>query len=116
MSDPRESGRKRKPRPVGGWILLEAEAQRRREGEQLELDENVQRVDLDSYEAGKQRMREIEKAEQQARAEVEFRTDSVQKSRGQPKRPDSSREVAKRTGIPAQTIRDTKRHVSTAEV
>lgn len=49
----------------------------------------------------------------QADARAEYCTEPVQKSRGrgQPKRPDSPRETAKRTSIPAQTIRDTERHV-----
>lgn len=37
MIDPREHRRARRPRPVGAWLLFEADRDRRLAGEQLEL-------------------------------------------------------------------------------
>jgi hypothetical protein len=81
-------------------------------------ERGVQRLDLDSYEASKQRLTEIRQAEADAKREAEVSTDSVKTSRGgrPAKGSVSKREVSRRTGIPEQTIRDTERHIEAAEL
>ncbi len=73
----------------------------------LELSENVQREDLDSFELSKQRMREIE----------ETLADSaiVTGKRGPKPSPKSDSSLAKSSGVSRTTVRETRRHVETAE-
>jgi hypothetical protein len=80
----------------------------------LELDENVQRLDLDSYEASKQRLTEIRQAESDAKREAEeIRPESGRK--GRPRKAGSVRDVAKRLGMSKAAVQDTERHVEAAE-
>lgn len=67
------------------------------------------RLDLDSYESSKERMREIEAVVAEAE---EFRPDTPPK-RGRPKGGD--REAARRLGIDRETVSTTRRHVETAD-
>lgn len=76
----------------------------------LELDENVQRLDLDDYDAGKQRAREIEAKEREIAAEVSAQ---VGPKGGRP--PGGDREVARRLGISRQEIQRTRQHMATTE-
>lgn len=77
----------------------------------LELDENVQRFDLSSHDAGKLRMREIKETEREIAAEVSAQIG--QKMLGRPSGGDA--EVARRLGISRQEIQRTRQHVETAD-
>jgi hypothetical protein len=79
----------------------------------LELDENTQRLDLDSYEASKQRMAEIRQEEAAFKEEESNRADSARKVGHRPR--GGRKEVARRAGVPESTIRDSERHVEVAE-
>jgi len=85
------------------------EAERR----EIELEENLRRKDLTEYERSRDLSRLAETV-----AEVlvnEYRPESGQKSRGQPKRPASSRAVAERIGVPRTTIQEAQTHVEVAD-
>ncbi len=78
---------------------------------EIELDGNACRLDLDSYESSKERLREIEAA-------AETMADPATVSRG--KRgpaadPSSDKSLAKSSGVSRETIRDTRRHVEMAD-
>ena len=81
---------------------------------QIELEENTERLDLDSYEQSRQRLAEIREAE--ARAKAEFRTDSARNPKGgRPREAGSKRDVAARTGVAPSTRREIEQHVDLAE-
>ena len=94
----------------------------------LELDENTERVDLDDYEASKQKLAEMHQAEAEAKREAEEEARREAKASGQPvpkpksgpkggrpKKPGSRRDVAERTRMSAPEQRRTERHVALAE-
>lgn len=72
--------------------------------------ENAQRLDLDSYEASRERMREIEAAEAEVSAQVEQKSSPKV---GRPKGGDS--EVARKTGLSRGDIQRTRKHVAVAD-
>lgn len=76
----------------------------------LELDENVERLDLSSYDESKLRLREIEAATAEAN---EVSSQLATKRTGRPKGGD--REASRRTGISPDEIRRARQHVDTAD-
>lgn len=81
---------------------------------EIELEENLRRKDLTSYELSKTMVERIEVAREVAKSE--FRTDSVQNPNGgRPQSPTSVRAIQERTGIPPATALDAERHVETAD-
>ena len=70
--------------------------------------------DLDSYEASKARLRDIEAAESDAVSSQDVTKPRSPKG-GRPVRSDSVREVAKRTGLSKNDVARTRKHVSIGE-
>lgn len=97
-----------------GWSRIRARVGRFTDEQlrDIELDENVVRLDLSDFEASKARLRQIEAAEGEAEAERISAQDG-QKRRGRPNSGDSA--VARRTGLSRQEVQRTKRHVETAD-
>jgi ParB/RepB/Spo0J family partition protein len=84
----------------------------------IELEENTERLDLDSFEQSRQRLAEIRQDEAKAKADTtaeELRGDSPHKSRGRPKSQGSQRSVAERTGISTHERQRVEQHVTLAE-
>lgn len=105
-----------------GWTEVEvrpigtlSEAERR----QIELEENTRRKDLTEYERSRNLVELAATAavvlKEKAEAPIEFRTESVQKSRGRPPAPASERRVAEHIGIPKSKIQDAQAHVQAAD-
>lgn len=95
---------------VRRWEEL-SEIQRR----ELELEENLRRKDLTSYEQSKNL---VELAKVAKEADKETRAESAQVSkgtRGPSQALGSNRRIAERIGVPDTTIRDAKKHVAAAE-
>ena len=93
-----------------GWKSIPATPISKLSDEQLreiELEENIRREGLDSYEASAQRMKEIRVIEAELAEEV-LRHDDAKVS-GRPK--GGSRETARRLGVDEITVRRTKKHV-----
>ncbi len=94
------------------------ETQRR----EIELEENLQRLDLTPYERSLT-VAQLCKAAREAAAEEEqeFRGDSPRNSKrgraneGRPPTKGSGRDLARRTGIPERTLRDAEAHVALAQ-
>ncbi len=74
---------------------------------EIELEENIRREGLDSYEASAQRMKEIRVIEAELAEEVSRHDD--EKVSGRPKGGNS--ETARRLGVGEATVRRTKKHV-----
>ena len=75
---------------------------------EIELEENIRREGLDSYEASAQRMKEIRVIEAQVRNDYAPESDSRYRKRG-------NRETASRLGVSEGTVRNTKKHVAMAD-
>jgi len=71
---------------------------------EIELEENIRREGLDSYEASAQRMKEIRVIEAQVRHDDDPETDSRYRKRG-------NSETARRLGVGEAPVRRTKKHV-----
>jgi len=95
---------------VRRWSLLDENERR-----EIELEENIRRKDLTSFERSKNLVELAQVAKEVAAQEV-F-TDSVKTPKGgrPPKSLVPEAKVAERIGVPAQTIRDAKKHVAAAE-
>lgn len=91
--------------PIRRWGELSEEELR-----EIELDENVCRDDLDSYEQSAQRLAEVERAIEEA--EEEYLAQSARK-RGRPTGGDAA--ASRKTGLHRRVIRDSRRHVQTAD-
>jgi hypothetical protein len=94
-----------------GWKSIPATPISRLSDEQLreiELEENIRREGLDSYEASAQRMKEIRGVEAQVRTESSPESDSRYRKRG-------DRETASRLGVDPKTVRKTKKHIAMAD-
>jgi hypothetical protein len=90
-----------------GWKSIPATPISKLSDEQLreiELEENIRREGLDSYEASAQRMKEIRVIEAQVRHDDDPETDSRYRKRG-------NSETARRLGVGEATVRRTKKHV-----
>lgn len=103
-----------------GWKLIPARHAESLSDEELraiELDENTQRLALADFESSKARLAQIRQAEAELKAKLEFRGKDPQKShsRGRPKEPGSTRDVAEKTGISPKSQREIERHVTLAE-
>lgn len=99
-----------------GWTEIDVrllgditEAERR----EIELQENLHRKDLTSYERNKTLVALAETAAEIDRSEL--RAESARKSRGRPVEPGSLRRVADRIDVPVKTIHEAQAHVETAE-
>jgi len=75
----------------------------------------VSRAALTAYERSKTLVKLAETAKRVIQEQAEFRTDSVRNSPGRPATPGSTRDVAERIGVPAQTIREAERLVEAVE-
>jgi len=94
-----------------GWKSIPATPISKLSDEQLreiELEENIRREGLDSYEASAQRMKEIGVIEDKLRTESAV-------SPGGRGRKGGNRETASRLGVDEKTVRKTKKHVAMAD-
>ena len=94
-----------------GWKSIPATPISKLSDEQLreiELEENIRREGLDSYEASAQRMKEIGVIEDKLRHDASV-------SPGGRGRKGGNREVASRLGVDPKTVRRTKKHVAMAD-
>lgn len=78
---------------------------------EIELEENIRREGLDSYEASAQRMKEIRVIEAELAEEVS--RNRYEKVSGRPKGGNS--ELGRRLGVSEGTVRNTKKHVAMAD-
>jgi hypothetical protein len=87
---------------------------------QIELSENVQRLDLEPYERSVERLAAVRQEAAAAKAEAEFRAQPARNSKrgrpeGRPAQAGSRRDVAARTGISDPEQRRIERHVALGE-